>query len=319
MQSTNLIFISSPGHSGSTILDLALGQLNNTFSTGELKYLSWQLKRPERHSPSKENENICSCGQSFENCEFWPKLLGKVYGNWTSSTNFNLELFDSNYYEQPKDRHVTILYSIYRKLISHTYGKTPILLLSYLLKSNAKQNWKLLDSISQKSQSEYIIDSSKDLVRFHALYKERPYSCQLIIIKRDLTSLVHSAIRRNRCPRQACYRWLRYYQQAFGVIKNYPQVNYKIISYEDFCQSPENIINSIKSSFNLNVNFLNSLKYLSPKESHLVAGNPIRLKDSLIIKLDERYKTKHLSRELINLITRTKNQYDGLAVKLLNY
>ena len=41
----NLIYIVSPGHSGSTLLDMLLGSLPGVFSLGECTYLPWQLYR----------------------------------------------------------------------------------------------------------------------------------------------------------------------------------------------------------------------------------------------------------------------------------
>jgi len=40
-----IVYILSVGHSGSTLLDMLLGQFPNIFSTGELKHLTWQLYR----------------------------------------------------------------------------------------------------------------------------------------------------------------------------------------------------------------------------------------------------------------------------------
>ena len=68
-----IVFIIGNGHSGSTILDMALGSSPNAFSLGEIDQLSRSIKR-----------NIpCVCGVNIQQCPFWlgvSERLNKEHG-----------------------------------------------------------------------------------------------------------------------------------------------------------------------------------------------------------------------------------------------
>ena len=56
-----IIFILASGHSGSTVLDKAIGSLPNGHSLGEIDYFSSFI----------ESDSLCSCGVSHSECKFW--------------------------------------------------------------------------------------------------------------------------------------------------------------------------------------------------------------------------------------------------------
>ena len=58
----NIIYVLSQGRSGSTVLDLILGNYKNNVSLGELHNLYWDI----------HEDNICSCGNKILNCSFGP-------------------------------------------------------------------------------------------------------------------------------------------------------------------------------------------------------------------------------------------------------
>jgi len=67
-----IIYIAGLGHSGSTILDLALGANSDIIGLGEV-YTLLDKDRRNKHLPSK-----CSCGEKGKDCPFWkktPKIL----------------------------------------------------------------------------------------------------------------------------------------------------------------------------------------------------------------------------------------------------
>ncbi|MGH2812195.1 MAG: hypothetical protein ACRDI1_05730, partial [Actinomycetota bacterium] len=68
-----VLYIGGAGRSGSTLLDLMLGQLPGFFAAGELKYV-WDrgLLRNE----------LCGCGSSFRECPFWTAVGTEAFGGW---------------------------------------------------------------------------------------------------------------------------------------------------------------------------------------------------------------------------------------------
>ncbi len=67
-----VLYVGSWGRSGSTLLDLMLGQIPGFFSVGELRYL-WERGLSERQ--------LCGCGAPVPECPFWAAVLEEAFGN----------------------------------------------------------------------------------------------------------------------------------------------------------------------------------------------------------------------------------------------
>jgi len=66
-----VLYVGSWGRSGSTLLDLALGQIPGFVSVGELRYL-WERGLAERQ--------LCGCGHPVPECPFWGAVLEEAFG-----------------------------------------------------------------------------------------------------------------------------------------------------------------------------------------------------------------------------------------------
>jgi hypothetical protein len=66
-----VLYIASWGRSGSTLLDLILGQIPGFISVGELRYL-WERGLAERQ--------LCGCGAPVPECPFWGAVLEEAFG-----------------------------------------------------------------------------------------------------------------------------------------------------------------------------------------------------------------------------------------------
>jgi hypothetical protein len=66
-----VLYVGSWGRSGSTLLDLALGQISGFVSVGELRYL-WERGLAERQ--------LCGCGCPVPECPFWAAILEEAFG-----------------------------------------------------------------------------------------------------------------------------------------------------------------------------------------------------------------------------------------------
>ncbi len=69
----DVLFVGGMPRSGSTLLDLLIGQLPGHCDVGELFYL-WQggVKRDQR----------CACGETFSGCPFWTEVGLRAFGGW---------------------------------------------------------------------------------------------------------------------------------------------------------------------------------------------------------------------------------------------
>lgn len=315
--SAKLIYVTGPGHSGTTILDIALGSLPSVFSTGELKYLPWQISRSENLVPSVENECLCSCGNTFKNCKFWGDILEKRANQQFPAVELErMDLLSSTQYVPYKSRNVrktTFSFALFRRSYSYNIlGPVVRKAFRLLMTRNLQHNWGLIDLIAKASGVTYVIDSSKDIVRFQLLQSMRHQDCHLVIVKKDLKSLVESAIRRNRDARLACERWLAFYENIFRLAKQNANLPIAVIAYSDFCADPNASIGLLLRELNISIKVERNLRELNPAESHLVAGNPIRLAGPLIVNKDTRYKKLVLTSEMTELIELYEQKYTNL-------
>ena len=67
----DVVYIGGSGRSGSTLVLRLLGSLDGVFPVGELVYI-W--------SYGLINNNLCSCGKPFHECEFWNAVMHEAFG-----------------------------------------------------------------------------------------------------------------------------------------------------------------------------------------------------------------------------------------------
>ncbi len=68
-----ILYIGGWGRSGSTLLDLMLGQAPGVFSAGEIREI-WQSGLVENRP--------CGCEQPFRDCSFWQAVGEAGFGGW---------------------------------------------------------------------------------------------------------------------------------------------------------------------------------------------------------------------------------------------
>jgi hypothetical protein len=66
-----VVYVASWSRSGSTLLDLMLGQIPGFVSVGEIRFL-WERGLRERQ--------LCGCGVPVPECPFWTRVLEEVFG-----------------------------------------------------------------------------------------------------------------------------------------------------------------------------------------------------------------------------------------------
>lgn len=75
--SNKIIYIAGSGHSGSTLLNLLLGQHPSCVALGEVH----QVLKESRFTGldhQKTHQALCSCGNSIDNCQLWKTVAGEV-------------------------------------------------------------------------------------------------------------------------------------------------------------------------------------------------------------------------------------------------
>jgi hypothetical protein len=74
-ENVTVVYVAGMPRSGSTLLDLMLGQFVGHCDVGELFYL-WQS--------GVERNFRCACGEHFADCPFWAEVGERAYGGWST-------------------------------------------------------------------------------------------------------------------------------------------------------------------------------------------------------------------------------------------
>ncbi len=295
----NLISIVSPGHSGSTLLDMALGTLPKVTSSGEIIYLPWKLYKEKS---TKHETTYCSCGKTTSDCLRWRKIIEecskqKEMDIVNNPDKFNIWINKSMKYGK------NIKYAAFKKMVFYLSKTVNIIklfkIISPFYKKSIMNNWLLFNNTKKITGNNYVVDSTKDLYRYLFLRNYFPQETKLIILIRDIEGVVSSDYYNNNekeIMRRAKY-WLKLYNESiYNVIKQLKNEEYLIINYKELAQNFNLTRMKLAKFLNITENIPDISKVYPPK-MHILAGNPARLKESMIIVYDEKWKKK-LSEEL---------------------
>lgn len=264
MSKKTLIYIIGAGRSGTTLLDIVLGNNSNTISLGEVNRF---FKRNGLPPKRKHNSNEFL---------FWSKISEDIKQllNDVSFKYFD-KLFKKNEY------HTTVLKSI---LNNNDKEYIQTLNLHYSL-------------IHENVQEETLIESSKYPVRALNLSKHlstEDFDIKFIYLKKDPVDVVSSFGKRDiEQPRKGFFSANLYYLMvnllcSFAIKRLKKRGNETIsIKYEDLINNPEQTINKISNKLNVDLSSL--ISKLSTKKAlntgFLFDGNRIRLKESLTLRV----------------------------------
>jgi hypothetical protein len=301
---SKLIYILSTGHSGSTILDIMLGTFPQVFSTGELKYFTWQIQRTQSGIGSVERQDVCTCGSRFQECSFWTKVIDKInkdekiniYQNPLHFRTSPLGKWD--YYKK-----VDLYRRLINKLISIEINHLNINLFSDLFSKTyieeVKNVWKLVDTIGKVANSECIVDSSKSLLRYYLLRSYRPKDIFLIINTRSFYGYVNSTLSKGGRLSQSLYE-KELFHKNIKNLNNTNSLPSLYTYYDNFAKEPKQLLKKVSKWLDLR-QIPHQLSNINTKNYHMVAGNPVRYNGEIKIRYDNRWK-KNLDSETIQII-----------------
>jgi hypothetical protein len=258
-----VVYIAGYGRSGSTILDIMLGDQPNIVSLGEVVYLYEDVINGLR---------TCSCGCEYETCELWGEVINSV------------EL----------DRHREIV----RKVESRK--NLPSLLANTLAEdtkvSYRKHSRSLFRKIADTSGSNVIVDSSKSARdaagRFWALSNIAGLDVFVLHLVRDARSTVRSVVSKGRNPvleghgeekqfpgLRTAFGWMLSNTTALCMGKMMPSNRYLRVRYENLRENYESEISRISEFIGENID--NVVEQISNGKSfrvhHNTGGNRVRL------------------------------------------
>ncbi|MEL7197053.1 MAG: sulfotransferase [Pseudomonadota bacterium] len=274
-----LIYVAGYGRSGTTLLDIAVGQQQSVFAAGEIAALP-------RHV--WEHDEYCACRETVSGCDFW----GPVVTRW-------------------QEAHAETSMPEYGKLLDRTeFLFSAKRLLAKLYPGKDMLDYKRLTStlfkqIAEQAGTNIILDSSKLPGRAASIHADQDIEIYLVHVVRDGRGVawsmmkpysikVEEGIQKELKPKPLWFTAARWFVVNLGaeIMRLRLGKGRSIrVRYEDFVADPEATVKRIMALVGEN--------YVQPehggevmKPQHQVAGSRHRMKDELTIRKDVSWKSK---------------------------
>jgi hypothetical protein len=294
-----LVYLAAASHSGSTMTAMLIGAHPELCSVGELKAI---------HLGDK-NSYLCSCKTLVDECAFWQGVSEKMAKRGqefcisdagtdirTGATPYMLRLLKplvrGPFMELIRDSFL---------LLSPTWRKQ----LPMLQHRNANY----VSAIAEQAGVETVVDSSKIGIRLKYLLKNKDLDIKVIWVVRDGrgVSLAYKnpseyadakdpklrgggtgkTQEQGRGIAYGAHEWVRCNQETEAVLATMDRDKWIKVHYEDICNNTENTLDKLFEFIGVDP----TKKRLDFKTvEHHVVGNGMRLDESEVIKLDDRWK-----------------------------
>lgn len=271
-----LIYIAGYGRSGSTILDIVLGQHESVFGMGELSTMC-------RHVWAR-NE-YCACGTRIHECAFWEPVMS----DWLSSgvdPTAHLWL----------QRQIEPLYTPLRRSGSAALRR-------YLAQTEV-----LLETVAARARTPILLDSSKMPGRGLAFSMSNSIDLRVIHLVRDGRAVAHSMTRamgidvakgrqkeiKARSTYRTALRWRLYNSAVEALAQRVGHDRFVRVRYEDLMADTPVQLQRIGRCVELDLSDLGGrISMGEPISSvHQMAGSRIRMEGRLKLEADTRWETE---------------------------
>lgn len=276
-----VLYIGGAGRSGSTLLDMLLGNTPSFFSIGEARFFWEYMER---------GDLLCGCGAPLRECEFWSPIYFSL-----AEQGLNLSR----------------LASLNRRLnrTRNTYWASGNISrkLAPALTELTQATGALYKLIATVSGATVIVDSSKVPSHFAILRQIEEIDLRALHLVRDGRAVAYSWSKRPKkefakmslpatMPQHSLFRSIMTWaiENAF-IARLEKKRPYAIMRYEDFTQDPYVEIQKALTTLGLNRFGVDNLYEtgLVLKPTHSVGGNPIRFTTrEAFIKPDMEWREK---------------------------
>lgn len=258
-----VIYLTSYGHSGSTILDLIFDSHSKVVGVGELsQYFAF----------GKRNI-LCTCRKELFDCPFWQEVFHNV------SENSDLRIV-RNKTDFLLDRNSYFYYHNRKKAIVN-------------LKEHFKQREKLYKRILFNSCKEIVFDSSKKPHPAEVLFLSNKFDVTLVHLVRDGRGVIYSYKKSypERSSLAIAWNWAATNLKIEIIKRRYPDKCF-FVRYSDFAKNPEQVVKRLTKQ--LGLKYESSMLKFDEKIHHQAGGNVnarIHRKKDNQIKEDLSWKT----------------------------
>lgn len=283
-----VLYIAGYGRSGTTLLDIALGQHPAIMGGGEIATLA-------RHV--WPNDEYCACGAPVRQCSLWSGIVAR----WSEGEAPTL--IDD--FRRAQERTETIL--ALGRLLERARS-TP----------HASRTVKLFDAIAGESGRTVIVDSSKLPGRAFALAATPGIELAVVHVVRDPRGVAWSlkksfkrqvdvGVQRELRPKPLLYtalRWMIVNLATERLCRRLGPGRSMRVRYEDFVADPEGTLRQILKLVDSRIPDQPLQVAVSPMSpQHQVAGSRHRMQHEIVVRHDERWKEAmpRLQRWLVTL------------------
>jgi hypothetical protein len=277
-----ILYIAGIPRTGSTILGQILGDIPEVTFLGELNQFWRRLA----------NSELCSCGHSLPECQFWAKVIKEGFGELTSEDSARLNKLE---------------WAVRRKLQLNLL--TPMrtnIKEEERFQQVAEARMRLYCAIADVAKTPWIVDSGKDpwvgsilahflSDRFHTVHVVRDPRGVAFSWQKAVRSDSEPGYMPRKGPGLAALSWVSHNLTIQFLLQRL-SASYSRLRYEDLAADPEAVVSNLTRSIGIDVNQLSSRQSKNgPGDLHWVAGNP-RVRQSsrarLEIKLDEEWRVR---------------------------
>jgi len=298
---TELLFICGGGHSGSTLLDLLLGEHPEIVSVGEVSTLNNYLENAER---------ICSCLQSARDCPFWQAAMsefddGRIAaidtegntGDESIAAARTVALSRATPLDMRREHAVSLsmkaqylLAGAYFAMTSHDQHDRAVLrrVAPDILERMVNVH-RLFDAIRHRCERSVVLDSSKHAYRFRLLRALRPDSVRCLFLVRDGRARTFSDISRDGVDATSASRkWVQVNRRTRRLIASLPATHRLAVTYEGLCREPEATLRRICAFAGLD--YAERMLDMQFENMHNIGGNRARFGSIGAIREDTRWR-----------------------------
>lgn len=284
-----LAYIVSVGHSGSTLLDMLIGTIPGCFSTGEINHLRWQLARKILGDSDDSPQTRCSCGQPFDACEVWREILDQVssrlgFDIFSEPLRLRMNLLQNENYSGKRFSIERIHRGIYSLACTNKALAPIISVYQRILGDVVRNNWLIFDAAARITNSQFIVDSSKNAIRLSLLHDTRPGDTLVIVLMRDIRGVSYSQQKRGADPYATAKGWVDQYNRIYSILNRSSGLKILGIRYEELAGEPEKMRRRIASF--LGIGDIADGYSIDTRNLHLTAGNQIRYSGQIRIRPD---------------------------------
>jgi hypothetical protein len=279
---SRVLYIAGNGRSGSTILDIVLGQIDGFFAVGEVH---------RAFDEDVRERSLCGCGAPFRECETWRRIFEDAFGG-----------FDG--IDAPRMSRLKMRFAAQKRLLSRRMGRL------HPAKWSADLAWYLehlerfYGSIRRVTGCRVIVDASKWPLYSHMLDRLPSLDPHVVHLVRDPRAVAYSWTRRKEfqpgvlLPRQHPVKTTAYWIVLNPAIRNLwagrPE-RYRFLRYRQFATRPREVVEGLLEFVGepgADLPFLDG-NTVRIDPTHAVAGNVVRLRHGGVkLRVDDEWERR---------------------------